>query len=363
MVLLGSRVLERRHAGVLCAALLASGLGLFSGWVMADVWTLIGLIGLFVIASGHFHPAAAGLFAFACATHFGNFPIFGTVSLAMLPLVRERARYAVRLAGCFLAAIGLIVAMNLIGGQIKFGSGNGFVFVAARVLHDMPELLELKCQQDPDYRFCRRKDEILAWSAGNHQSFTWVGLYNLGLSWPEYNRVCRELVLFSLRDLPRCLYDHAAAAVRNSGRLLLFPELSNGFEPFGPDSFVAEDLRIAFPDDVAPYLNSRQASGALERLLKKLDAPFLGLLWLSIAGCLLAAATGWRRRRDDPLILLALFALIALAANAFFMSNLSGVFGRYQARIAFLVVFPALALISRWAQGRLRPVVPAPQAS
>lgn len=65
MVLLWSRVLERRHTGALCAALLASGLGLFSGWVMADVWTLTGLIGLFVIVSGHFHPAAAGLLAFA----------------------------------------------------------------------------------------------------------------------------------------------------------------------------------------------------------------------------------------------------------------------------------------------------------
>jgi hypothetical protein len=253
--------------------------------------------------------------------------------------------------------------MNLIGGQVKFGSGNGFVFIAARVLHDMPEVLELKCRQDPDFPLCQRKDEVLAWSAGNHQSFTWVGLYNLGLNWPAYNRMCRELVLFSLRDFPRSLADHAAAAVRNTWDLLLFPELSNGFEPFGTDSFVAGDLRIAFPEEVAPYLASRQANGALERLLKKLDAPFIALLWLSIGGCLLFTATGWRRRRDDPLTQLALFALIALAANAFFMSNLSGVFGRYQARIAFLIVFPALALISRWAQSRLRPAAPPLPAS
>jgi hypothetical protein len=354
LVLLWSRVLKRQHTGALFAAVFASGLGLFSGWVMADVWTLTGLIGLFVIASGHFHPAAAGLFAFACGTHFGNFPTFSTAALAMLPFVRERVCYAVRVTVCFLGAIGFIVAANLVGGQIKVGSGNGFVFVAARILHDMPEILVLKCRQDPDFRLCQRKDEVLAWSAENHQSFTWKGLYNLGLGWPDYNRVCRELVFFSVRDVPRCLYDHAAAAIRNTWRLLLFPELSNGFEPFGPDSFVAEDLRIAFPGDVAPYLNSRQASGALERLLKNLDTPFVALLWLSIAGCLLTVKTGWRSRGDDPLVQLALFALIAVAANAFFMSNLSGVFGRYQARIAFLLVFPALALISRWAQGRLK---------
>jgi len=350
LVLLWSRALKRQHTGAFFAAVLASGLGFFSGWVMADAWTLTGLIGLFVIAGGHFHPAAAGLLAFACSTHFGNFPTFGMVALAMLPFVRERTRYAARAAACFLSAIGLIVAMNLIGGQIKFGSGNGFVFVAARVLHDMPEAFELKCREDPDFQLCQRKDEIRAWSAENHQSFTWAGFYNLGLGWPDFNRLCREIVFFSLRDY----VDHAAAAVRNTWRLLFFPELSNGFEPFGPDSFVAEDLRIAFPGDVAPYLNSRQASGALERLLKKLDAPFVALIWLSIAGCLLFVVTGWRSRCDDPLIQLAFFALIAVVANAFFMANLSGVFGRYQARVVFLVVFPAFALIFRWAQTRFK---------
>jgi hypothetical protein len=354
LVLLWSQGLKRQHSAALFAALLASGLGLFAGWVMADVWALIGLIGLFVIASGHFHPAAAAGLAFACGTHFGNFPTFGATALVMLPLVRERARYARRVAVCFMAAAALIVAANLIGGQIKFGSGNGFVFVASRILHDMPEVLDLKCRKDPEFPLCRRQDEVRAWSAENHQSFTWVGYYNLGLDWPDYNRECRELVLFSLQGTPARLFDHAAAAVRNAWRLMFFPELSNGFEPFGPDSFVAGDLRIAFPADLSPYLASRQASGELERLLLKLDAPFVGLIWVSIAACLLAAVTGWARRCDDPLILLALFAVIAFAANAFLMANLSGVFGRYQARIAFLPVFAALALMSRWAGGLLR---------
>ena len=73
-----------------------------------------------------------------------------------------------------------------------------------------------------------------------------------------------------------------------------------------------------------------------------------------LAACLLAAIIGWAHRRDDPLIQLALFALIAFIANAFLMANLSGVFGRYQARIAFLPIFAALALISGWARRLLR---------
>jgi hypothetical protein len=343
----------RQHTGALYAAVVASGLGLFSGWVMADVWTLTGLISLFVIAAGRFHPVVAGLLAFSCGVHFGNFPTFGTVALAMLPFARERLRYAARIAACLLGAVALVVAANLVGGQIKFGSGNGFVFLASRILHDIPEVLELKCREAPDFQLCRSKEEILAWSAENHQSFTWAGFYNLGLDWPNYNRLCRELVLYSLRGDPRLLYEHAAAAVRNTGKLLLFPELSNGLETFGPDSFVAGDLRIAFPEDVRPYLSSRQASGALEALLKKLDAPWIVLIWLSIFSCLMFGIIGWKNRGGDPLVQLALFALIAAAANAFFMSNLSGVFGRYQARISFLLVFPALALIFRWVRSKL----------
>jgi hypothetical protein len=352
--LLWAQGLKRRYSGALFAAVLTSGLGLFAGWVMADVWTLIGLIGLFVIARGNFHPAAAAGLAFACGTHFGNFPAFGTTALLMLPFIRQRARYAVRMSLCFAAAVALIVAANLIGGRVQLVSGNGFVFLASRILHDLPEVLELKCRQDPQFPLCRRQDEVRAWSAENHQSFTWVGFYNLGLDWPEYNRICRELVRFSLRGLPAGFYGHAAAAVRNTGRLLFFPELSNGFETFGPESFVAEDLRIAFPEDLSPYLASRQASGELERLLKRLDAPFRVLIRLSIAACLMGAVAGWARRRDDPLIQLALFAVIAFAANAFFMANLSGVFGRYQARMAFLPVFAAMALLSRWGRGLWR---------
>ena len=347
IVLLWSRVLKRRSTAALMLAVIVSGMGLFSGWVMADVWTLVGFICLFAMAVGNVHPVAAGGLAFACGVHFGNFPTFGATALALLPIVSARRQYLVRVGLSIAGAAVLIVAANLIGGSIKFGSGNGSVFLASRILHDLPDVLELKCREDPGFQMCRRKDEVLAWSAGNHQSFTWAGFYNLGLDWPDFNRTCRELVLFSLRGMPRSLYSHAAAAVQNSARLLLFPELSNGFETFGSDSFVAEDLRIAFPADVAPYLRSRQAGGDLERLLKRLDAPFVALVWLSTAVCLVAVVRGRKRCREDLLVRLALFALIAAVANAVFMSNLSGVFGRYQARIEFLPMFAALALIGR----------------
>jgi hypothetical protein len=353
VVLLWSRALKRRAAAALGVALLLSGVGLFAGWVMADVWTLTGLMALFVVLV-EFHPAAAVLTAFAWAAHFGNFPVLAAAGALMLPWVRDRVRCGLRLGLCLAGAVLLVFAANLFGGTLKFSSGNGFVFLAARMLHDVPEVLDLKCAESPGFLLCARRAEVRRWSAENHQSFTWAGAEQLGLSWPDYNRTCRELVVDSVRTLPRLFPEHAAALARDTARLMLRPELSNGFETFGPDSFVAEDLRIAFPDDVRPYLASAQARGGLERTLTRLDLPFMALVWLSTAVCLAAVVAGRRRLRADPLLLLALFALVALAVNALVMSGLSGVFGRYQARLEFLLFLPAAALLqSRW-EGRGR---------
>ncbi|MCK7505936.1 MAG: hypothetical protein MZV70_18935 [Desulfobacterales bacterium] len=219
------------------------------------------------------------------------------------------------------------------------------------MLHDMPEVLELKCRQDPDFRCVpaqgrgsrleRRKPPELHLGRASTTSVS---------SWPELQpRVPGAGSLQPARCSRAIIYAHAAAAVRNTWKLLLFPELSNGFEPFGPDSFVAEDLRIAFPEDVAPYLGSRQASGALERASEK-------------AGCAVhrpglavdRRLPALRRneletaRRDDALVQLALFALIARGRQRLFhvqpqrrVRPLSGA-DRLPASI-----FPALALISR----------------
>ena len=92
IVLLWSRVLKRCGTVALLAAVVASGVGLFSGWVMADAWALIGLICLFVLAAGHGHPAVAGALAFACGTHFGNFPTFAAT---LTPPLRAKNTIAV----------------------------------------------------------------------------------------------------------------------------------------------------------------------------------------------------------------------------------------------------------------------------
>jgi len=344
-------VLERRHTLSLCLALVVSGVGIFAGWILADVWSLIGFICLFALATGHPSLGIGVLLTFACATHFGNFPIYAATAFLFLPWVRAKARFAVKTCLCILGAVALVMAFNLLGGVIRFSSNNGYVFLASRILHDMPEVIEGKCQEDPGFALCERKAEVLEWSRTAHQSFSWQAFYHLKLGWEELNRLCRQIVLYSLSEFPRFFTHHVRAMARNTYAAVSSYELSDGLDPFIKGSNAVDDLQACFPDDVGCYFNTWQASGALQGFLKKMDRPLTALFWYCTIVCLTSIVLLRQTLRDDTLLRLALFSLVAVLANAFFMSNLSGVYGRYHARIGFLVIFSGIALTFRWAGG------------
>jgi hypothetical protein len=344
---LSGAVFQRRDAAAVLAAIVVSGAGIFAGWVLADVWTLAGLICLFVVSSGCASPPILLLLAFALATHFGNFPVFTAAALGFLPFVRERLKFALRVAVCILVALALVVASNLIGGTLKFTSGNGPGFLASRMLHDFPELIEDVCRDRPGFGLCRHKAEVLHWSQADPGSFMWIFVEELRYGAAEFDRLSRELVLYSLSKFPGYYPRHLAAAVRNTFGLLSFYEISDGHTPYAVDPYVFETMQPHFPGQGNRYRESPQGAGRLQALLKAVEMPLTALFWLSaVAGCAYAAA---RRRSlgDDPLARFAVFALIAVFANAFFMSTISGVFGRYHARLGFLLIFPGIAFAAR----------------
>jgi hypothetical protein len=315
---------------------------------MADIWALIGLVCLFAMAAGHAFPALALLLALACATHFGNFPVFSVAALAVLPLVREKAKFALRASVCIVAALFLVVAANLLGGVLKLSAGNGSIFLASRILHDMPELLEDMCRDDPGFELCPRKEDVLQWIRTNPGSFPWVVSENLDIGFPGFSGMSQRIVAYSLSRFPGYYPAHLTAGARNAVRLFSFYELSDGHIPFSQDPYVLESMRVCFFKDSDAYLKSWQGGGQFQDLLKRLDVPVTVLFWLSVLICLASVAACRHKRHEDALIQLAAFALIAVALNAVFMSNLSGVFGRYHTRVGFLLIFPGVALACRW---------------
>jgi len=351
LAFLSGIVLERRYSLSLCLALLVSGVGVFTGWILADAWSLAGFICLFAMATGQTSFVIAVLFTFACATHFGNFPVYAATAFLFLPWVKAKARFAAKTCLCLLGAVVLVMAFNLLGGLIRFSSDNGYVFLASRILHDMPEVIEGKCQDDPGFALCERKAEVLEWSRTAHQSFSWQAIYQLGLGWEDLNRLCRQIVFYSVAGVPRFFVPHVRALARNTFAMISFYELSDGLDAFIKGSNAVDDLQECFPDDVERYFKTWQASGALQGFLKKMDRPLTALFWCCTLVCMASVVLLRQRRCDDALLQLALFSLVVVCINAFFMSNLSGVYGRYHTRIGFLVIFPGLALAFRWAGG------------
>ena len=99
---------------------------------------------------------------------------------------------------------------------------------------------------------------------------------------------------------------------------------------------------------IRPIKNHGRRRDMLYNVLKRLEKPLSILYWIAMLVCLASVSVGWKSLRDDLQLQLALFALIAVIINAFFMSNLSGVLGRFHTRIVYLPMFAALVIISRW---------------
>jgi hypothetical protein len=341
-------VLKRDHLYAIVVSLLVSGAGIFAGWILADIWSLIGLICLFAISAGYAFPTIGLLLSLSCSTHFGNFPTYSAVALMVLPLVREKAKFAVRTSLCMIVALVFVVAANLLGGVLKLSSGNGLIFLASRILHDMPELMEDMCQDDPEFGLCQKKEEVRHWSHADPGSFVWILVENLGFNWPKANELSQKIIVYSISKFPGYYFKHLGAAVRNTFQLFSFYELSDGHTPYWQDTYVLDSMRECCPEDTNRYLTSWQGSGRLQGFLKRVDMPLTALFWLSTLICLASAMACWQKRHDDTLIQLAMFSLIAVVVNAFFMSNISGVFSRYHTRLGFLLIFPGVALCWRW---------------
>jgi hypothetical protein len=345
-------VLGYVHMRVLFFSIVFACVGLFSGWLMADIWTIIGLLSLFALLTGYASQFIAILLAFALATHYGNFPIFMGVAILFWLFIRNSKRSIILVILCLLGGMALIATINFaMKGTSRFGAKTSFSFIASRILYDIPDIIEKKCQEDPSFRLCEMKSDMLAARGTQHSALMWYMFKRDDISKKEFESLARELVIYSL---PRFPLEHMVAVVKNTFSQLSFFPIGGGFSPLPNDSHVLKNLAKHFPADFLSYQKSLQADGQLIKALARLETPLSILYWIAMLICLASVMTEWKNLRDDLQLQLALFAVIAVIINAFFMSNLSGVLGRFHTRIVFLPMFAALTIIWRWA-GILRP--------
>ena len=336
-----------RNSLVLTTIIFAS-VGLYSGWLMVDIWVGIGLFALFLVLTGYKSTIALILLGFSYATHYGNFPVFTGTALLFWVVTKVRRRAMIMVFLCLLGGMAFVVCGKIaIGDTGRFTSKSTYSWIVSRTLYDIPEILERKCQEDPNFKLCGLKTDMLAARGKQHSDLLFHMFHHPDISKEEYEKLAKELVIYSI---PRFPLEHMVAAIKNTLSQLSSVPIANGFLPITDGEWVVENLKKYYPDEYASYRNSWQAKGHLHKMLKVLHYPSSVLYWLAILICLVSLSIRWKNLRNDLRLKFALFSLMAVIVNAFFMSNLSGVLGRFHTRIVYLPMLAALIIMWHWAE-------------
>jgi hypothetical protein len=354
VIALALRSLGRPGAAPLLAAagLLAVGTGLpwLAAQVMPDVFTGLLAVVLWLLGFARARLGRAEriwlllLAVMMIAVHLSHLPLALGLALVGGALgglrggVRVGFSTAGRMAAPAAVALVAMVAVNAAGHGRLAVSPFGSVFLAARLLQDGPALrtLDARCGA-MGWQVCALRAQLPMPA----NDFLWPpdgplrGPLGGGKAW---GGEAAAIVAATLLREPGAV---VVGALGNA--LRQFPMLGTGDGLWawpdvpGPRPLIAAHFP---PGEVAAYDASRQQAGLLQRDVSALVPLHVTLAW---AALVLLPLLAWLRRREAAACALCLLVLAAAVGNATLTGGLSGVEARYQGRIAWLLVFAAVA--------------------
>ncbi len=310
----------------------------FSSTLMPDMLTAVAALG---IAAQLGHPPRRHLVALtaittvAIAAHLSHL-ILAAAAITALWLLRRAVPW--RPLASLAVAVLFLLASNAVGHGRFAVSPYGSVFALARLVGDGParDYLDLACP-GAGYRLCVWRSRLTA----DSDQFLWDPdgpFWADPMPLPEFATEASQIVLATVRAYPlRVLRD----AIRNGARQLVRVDLGDTLGPGYLAATVRPRIERWFPGrDLRAYDRSRQMNGTLLPLASTLIPLHRALLLLGLAISAYALVRGLR----SPAVQadFAALMLIALAANALATGALSTVHDRYEARLAWLVLLPAL---------------------
>ena len=329
----------------------------YASLLLMDVFTPILLLSAALFVFGR-HPnwergLLAALAVASVATHTAN-PVLSLLPLGVssavlwwrgrtIPEFKEWGRRLVIMAVLTVCAMAGMMSVN----RVAFGrfalNPSSHMFMMAR-LSETPLLkayLERTCDQE-HWAVCKARPELPYESA---QYFLWNPAATVAsIDWqqatPEYDRIIRDIL-----TEPSGLRFFTWDCLTRGARLLVSLRLT-AFDPELAASAATLSIQRLFPHEAPAYLAARQFNDAL--------GIRAGLEWIQLV-CFLAA-TGWlvrslARGLGRAGLQMVVFLCAGVIVNAFVMAGLSAVDGRYQARVAWLIVLLAL-VVHRVPDGR-----------
>jgi hypothetical protein len=285
--------------------------------------------------------AAAGI-----AAHLAHLPL--ALAMVGIALLAGRWRGALAVALPVAAAVALLLATNLAGHGRAVLSPHGATFLLARLQADGPAtaVIRARCPAAGWY-LCGVVDRLpmdandFLWAPDSPVNRDAAGQARF-LGGAMLSPEAGEIVAATLRAHP---LEVALAVARNAARQAVTAGIG---DTLGNDHLAAAlrpRLVEGFPArEVAAFDASRQAQDALRDAVSWL-APVHAL---ALAASLPLVAFALWRGGGATAAWIAAAVLLGLAANAVATGGLSGVFPRYQARVAWLLpVLAAMLLLPR----------------
>jgi hypothetical protein len=321
----------------------------FASQVMGDIFTPILLMaaGIFIFGD-HDVKEKVGLgvlIIWALAMHTAH-PLILVFTLAVTALVAYRIfssakqvlgwykRIAI-IAGVLVMTVVGLMSINLVTYKQFTLNPSGHAFLMARLAETplLKNYLQENCTVN-EWKLCEAIPELpyvsveqfLWWPASVVHDFGWQE------SKPEYDRVIQG-ILSNPSNLAYFTFDSLDKGVHllTYFKMDSFYPQKNSSPPFKP-------IKKYFPQEIGSFMAARQYNDQLLLLPAAEMIQYITFLWC----CLLliyVALKGFGQKARPFVVLI----IAGVVVNAFIMGGLSGLFGRYQARVCWLMVLVAVA--------------------
>lgn len=233
-----------------------------------------------------------------------------------------------------------------VGGGFKPTEG-GSIFLFARLCdYNIPQdYLKEHCGSQPDSEVYQKLCANPEFSLGTY--FLWVGLpssiYKQG-GWTEENKRIYGEAVKDMLTTPKYFFRYVSCTAETTLMQFFYIDYDPLREVEG--KYTGHPVRDYYPQYEVDIIKSRQetvsynkADTAFKNNLQQVVF-FLSLFLLLVAFLTLNLPAATRAA--------VLFILLGLLVNAFVMAATSGVYDRYQSRVAWLITLPAFWLVCYW---------------
>lgn len=348
-----------RHLAVCLVAALLTGAPFTVAMLMPDVFAPVVVLALFLLGPGRGALGAGEtgwlvvLASVGIAAHLSHLPLAAAmVALALLAgLPRRRGIVdAAWVAVPVVAAVALLLVTNVVGHGRLALSPHGATFMLARLQADGPaaEVIRDRCP-DAGWYLCAFVDRLpmdandFLWRPDSPVNRDAAGQPRF-LGGALVSAEAGQIVSETLRAHPVAVME---AVLRNALRQMVTVGVGDTLGPENLATALRPRIAEGFPPrELAAFDAGMQARGELAKAVAPLNALQVAVLLLALP---VLAWGGWRAWRAGDAVALAFLGaiLLGVVANAAATGGLSGVFPRYQARIAWLLPVAAMLLLSR----------------